>query len=124
MVKLLPVAALIAFLSLFGLSWIIVVVDPTAAPWFIFASFVFLVFSFSFSFLSLVLYFVRTRFYKRYSASWYVKTSFKMSLFISIFIAICAALAILKQVTVINIGLGIVAVVLFAVWSYLGKREG
>ena len=120
---LLPFAFLIAVASLFGLSWIVVEVDPKAAPWYIFVILIFSIFTSVFCLLGLVLYFVRTRLYKRYSVNWYVKTSFKMAFFVAIFLALAAALAILQLVTLFNVLLAILAVSLFAVWSYLGKRN-
>src|SRR3990167_7711414 len=75
MSRFLPFTFLIAAASAFGLAWIVVEVDPASAPWFIFTFFVFLLFIFIFCLLGLLLYFLRTRFYKRYSTSWYFKTS-------------------------------------------------
>ena len=122
MVRLLPFAALASFGALFGMSWIVIGVDPDTAPWYVFASFVVLLFVFSFCLLGTLLYFLRTRLYKRYSASWYFKTSFKMSFFVALFLAIAAILAMLQLVTIFNVVLAILAIILFAVWSYLGKR--
>ena len=123
MSKFLPFVFLISAASLFGLSWIVIRVDPDSAPWYIFALFNFLLFASVWGFLGLILYFVRTRFYKRYSANWYFKTSFKMAFFVALFVAIAAVLAILKLVTTLNIILAIVALVLFAIWSYLGRKS-
>lgn len=123
MVKLLPFSALLAFLSLFGLVWIVYDVDPDTARWYFFVLFVILLFTLIFCGLGLFLYFVRTRFYRRYSANWYVKTSFKMAFFVALFIALAATLAILQLVTTLNIALAILAVSLFAFWSYLGKKN-
>ena len=122
MVRFLPFAFLIAVASLFGLSWIIVEVDPKSAPWYVFVLLVILIFTSTFCLLGLILYFLRTRLYKRYSANWYVKTSFKMAFFVALFLALAATLAILQLVTLFNVVLAILAVSLFAVWSYLGKR--
>ena len=122
MVRFLPFAFLIAVASLFGLSWIIVEVDPKSAPWYVFVLLVILIFTSTFCLLGLILYFLRTRLYKRYSANWYVKTSFKMAFFVALFLALAATLAILQLVTLFNVLLAILAVSLFAVWSYLGKR--
>ncbi|OGD90474.1 hypothetical protein A2Z54_01940 [Candidatus Curtissbacteria bacterium RIFCSPHIGHO2_02_39_8] len=122
MVRFLPFAFLIAVASLFGLSWIIVEVDPKSAPWYVFVLLVILIFTSTFCLLGLILYFLRTRLYKRYSANWYVKTSFKMAFFVGLFLALSATLAILQLVTLFNVLLAILAVSLFAVWSYLGKR--
>ena len=123
MVRFLPFAFLIAVASLFGLSWIIVEVDPKSAPWYVFVLLVILIFTSTFCLLGLILYFLRTRLYKRYSANWYVKTSFKMAFFVGLFLALSATLAILQLVTLFNVLLAILAVSLFAVWSYLGKRN-
>jgi len=123
MVRFLPFAFLIAVASLFGLSWIIVEVDPKSAPWYVFVLLVILIFTSTFCLLGLILYFLRTRLYKRYSANWYVKTSFKMAFFVGLFLALSATLAILQLVTLFNVLLAILAVVLFAVWSFLGKKS-
>ena len=122
MLRLLPFVFLIAVASLFGLSWIVVEVDPKVAAWYIFTILVILIFTSIFCLLGLILYFLRTRLYKRYSANWYVKTSFKMAFFVALFLALAATLAILQLVTLFNVILAILAVVLFAVLSYLGKR--
>ena len=123
MVRFLPFAFLIAVASLFGLSWIIVEVDPKSASWYVFVLLVILIFTSTFCLLGLILYFLRTRLYKRYSANWYVKTSFKMAFFVGLFLALSATLAILQLVTLFNVLLAILAVVLFAVWSFLGKKS-
>ena len=120
MVRLLPFAFLIEVASLFGLSWIVIEVDPKGAPWYIFALLVLLIFASVFCLLGLILYFLRTRLYKRYSARWYVYTSFKMAFFVALFLALSATLAILQLVTLFNVTLAILAVVLFAIWSFLG----
>ena len=123
MVKLLPFSFLIATFSIFGLVWIILDVDPDSAPWYIFAVFDLLLFVSVWGLLGLALYFIRTRFYKRYSANWYFKTSFKMAFFVALFASVVAILAILRLITVFNLILAIVAISLFAVWSYLGKKN-
>ena len=121
MIKFLPFIFLIAIFSLFGISWIAFSVDPDSAPWYIFALFVLLVFVCVYGLLGLAAYFVRTRLYRRYSAKWYFYTSFKMAFFVSLFVSLVTALAILQLVSKVNIFLTICAVVLFALWSYLGK---
>jgi amino acid transporter len=121
--RILPFAALFAFICLFGLSWIIFGVDPEKASWYIFILLVVLLFLFTFCLLGILLYFVRTKFYKRYSSNWYVKTSFKMAFFVAFFVAVSAILAILKLVTFLNIALAILAIVLFAVYNYLGRKR-
>ena len=98
-------------------------IDPTVARWYVFTLLVFLIFTSVFCLLGLALYFIRTRFYRRYSARWYVYTSFKMAFFVALFVALVAALAILQMVTTLNITLAILAVSLFAIWSYLGKKN-
>ncbi len=123
MVALLPLSLLLTVASLFGLAWIVTAVDPTSAPWYFFAGFVGLVFSFVFGFLGLLLYFVRTRFYKRYSSKWYFKTSFKMAFFVALFVGVVTGLAILQLLTTLNIFLAILAISLFGLFSYLGKKE-
>ncbi|MBI2326877.1 hypothetical protein HYU92_01015 [Candidatus Curtissbacteria bacterium] len=122
MVRLLPFSFLLLFASLFGLAWIVVEVDPDSTEWYIFALFIILLFLSLFNFLGLVLYFARTRFYRRYSANWYFKTSYKMAFFFAFFLAIVATLALFSQINTFNVTLAILAVSLFAFWSYLGKR--
>lgn len=121
--RLLPIVFLLSVASLFGLSWIVIRVDPQSAPWYIFGLFDLLLFVSAWGFIGLILYFVRTKFYKRFSANWYFYTSFKMALFAAVFLAIAAILAILQLVTTINIILAILAIGLFAFWSYLGKKD-
>lgn len=121
MAKYLPFVFLASVASLFGLAWIITGIDPNSAAWYIFALLVLMVFIAIFGLLGLFLYFVRIRFYRRYSANWYIKTSFKMSLFVAFFVALVSALAVLKLVTTINLVLVILAVCLLAVWSFLGR---
>lgn len=123
MTRLLPIAFLIAVFSLFGLAWIVTAVDPQQAPAYIFVTFVFLLFTFLVSILGLLLYFARTRFYRRYSANWYFYTSYKMAFFVAAFAAVAATLAILGLVSLLNIVLTIIAISLFAIWSYLGKKS-
>ena len=118
----LPLIFLISVFSLFGLSWIVTEVDPEKAPIWIFALFVFLLFVTVFGFLGLIIYFLRTRFYKRYDVNWYIFTSFKMAFFVALFVAIAATLAIFDLISLFNISLAILSIALFAVWSYLGKK--
>ena len=113
---------LISVFSLFGLSWIVTEVDPETAPIWIFALFVFLLFAVVFGFLGLIIYFLRTRFYKRYDVNWYIFTSFKMAFFVALFVSISATLAIFDLVSLFNVSLAILSITLFAVWSYLGKK--
>lgn len=121
MYKFLPFVFLLSAAALFGLSWIVVTIDPDSAPIYIFGLFVFLLFAYVWGLLGLVLYFARTRFYRRFSPDWYFKTSFKMAFFLALFIAVSAILAILEMVTTVNVFLAITALALFAIWSYLGK---
>ena len=123
MARLLPFVFLISMLSLFGIAWIVITVDPNSAKWYSFGLFDLLLFVAVWGLLGIVLYFARTRFYKRYSANWYFKTSFKMAFFIGAFVAISAILAILQLVTTLNVILAILAIALFAFWSYLGKKS-
>ena len=123
MAKFLPFVFLASFASLFGIAWIIEGVDPNSASWYIFSLLVFLFTVAIFGFLGLALYFVRTKFYRRYSVTWYIKTSFKMAAFVALFVGLVSALAVLKLVSTINLALVILAVCLFAVWSYLGKKN-
>ncbi|HSX19397.1 MAG TPA: hypothetical protein VLE91_04705 [Candidatus Saccharimonadales bacterium] len=124
MSKFLPLVFLASVFAVFGLSWIVTAVDPDSAKWYFFALFVFLLFAAVWGLLGLVLYFVRVRIHrKRYDPTWYFKTSFKMSFFVALFLAISAVLSLLQLVTTVNIVLAIIALSLFAVWSYLGKRD-
>jgi|SRR3989344_9427383 len=123
MQKLLPFSFLLSVVSLFGIAWIVVDVDPDIAPWYVLALMVILIFTSILGLLGLALYFVRIRFYKRYSVNWYIKTSFKMSFFVAFFIALVATLAIFKLISLFNLILAGLAVCLFAVWSYLGKKK-
>ena len=123
MAKFLPFVFLASFASLFGIAWIIEGVDPNSASWYIFSLLVFLFTVAIFGFLGLLLYFVRIRFYKRYSVDWYIKTSFKMAFFVALFVGLTSGLAVLKLVSNINLVLVILAVCLLALWSYLGKRN-
>src|SRR3989338_8977854 len=118
----LPLIFLASTFSLFGISWIVTEVDPETAPVWIFALFVFLLFAVVFGFLGLIIYFLRTRFYKRYDVNWYIFTSFKMAFFVALFVAIAATLAIFDLVSLFNISLAILSIALFAIWSYLGKK--
>ena len=118
----LPLIFLTSTFSLFGLSWIVSEVDPETAPVWIFAIFVSLLFVTVFGFLGLIIYFLRTRLYRRYDVNWYIFTSFKMAFFVALFVAIAAALAIFDLISVFNISLAILSIALFAVWSYLGKK--
>jgi amino acid transporter len=121
--RLLPLVFLSAFATLFGLMWIVIVADPHSSPWYIFAGFDLLLFSFVFCALGMFLYFVRIRFYKRYDPSWYFKTSFKMAFFAALFLAIIVQLTISQLLTLFNLLGVILAVGLFAFWSYLGKKN-
>ena len=123
MARFLPFSFLVLVGSLFGLSWIITQIDPETASWYIFGAVVFLIFLFLLNFLGLILYFVRTKFYRTYSANWYAKTSFKMAFFVAAFIALVSILAILQLVSTLNVALAILAVTLFAFWSYLGIKK-
>ncbi|MBI4037719.1 hypothetical protein HY382_01575 [Candidatus Curtissbacteria bacterium] len=123
MQKFLPFTFLLTIASIFGILWIVFEVDPETNPWRYFTLFVFLVFIFFFCFLGTVLYFLRTRFYKKYDRDWYFKTSFKMSFFVAFFLALFAVLGVLKLITLINVSLALLVVVIFAFYSYLGKRS-
>lgn len=120
--KFLPFIFLVAVLSIFGIIWIVWYIDPDTAPWYIFAILVALVFVASLGLIGTLLYYLRTKFYRRYSPRWYFNTSFKMALFVSGFLALIAGLAILQLATPFNLFLSISAIALFAVWSYLGKK--
>jgi len=123
MSRFLPFVFLASVASLFGIAWIVVGVDPDLAPWYIFAVAFILIFTAIFGLLGLFLYFLRTRFYRRYSVNWYIKTSFKMSFFVAFFIALVCALAVLKLISLFNLVLAGLAVSLFAIWSFLGKKS-
>lgn len=121
--RLLPFSFLAVFASVFGIAWVVTVFDPQNAPWYIFAGFDLALFTLVFCGLGMFLYFVRTRFYRRYDPSWYFKTSFKMAFFIALFVALVAGLTILQLLNLFNL-FGIILVVgLFAFWSYLGKKS-
>ena len=122
MSKFLPFVFLASIAALFGISWIVVAVDPDSAAWYIFALLIFLIFAAIFGLFGLALYFVRIRFYKRYSVNWYIKTSFKMSAFVAFFIALASTLAILQLISVFNLILAGLAVSLFAIYSFFGKK--
>ncbi len=121
--RLLPFCFLISVAALFGIAWIVTAVDPQKAPWYIFAGFDFLLFVLVFCTLGMLLYFLRTRFYKRYDPNWYFKTSFKMAFFAALFVAIVAQLVISQLLNLFNLFGVIIAVGLFAFWSYLGKKS-
>jgi len=123
MARILPLIFLVSFFALFGISWIVVGVNPDNAPIYIFVLLIFLIFLAIFGFLGLVLYFLRTRLYKRYSAKWYFYTSFKMAFFVAVFAGLISILAILRLITFFNIALLVLALILFALWSYLGKKD-
>jgi len=123
MTRVLPFVFLASFAALFGISWIIIRVDPQNTHWYVFALLIILIFLTTFGFLGLIFYFLRTRIYKRYSANWYFYTSFKMAFFVAAFLALISILAVLRLITVFNVALLILAVILFALWSYLGKKE-
>ena len=118
----LPFIFLASTFPLFGLSWIVTEVDPETAPVWIFAIFVILLFIVTSGFLGLIIYFLRTRLYRRYDVNWYIFTSFKMAFFVALFVAIAAALAIFDLISLFNVSLAILSIALFAVWSYLGKK--
>ncbi|MEX2027964.1 MAG: hypothetical protein WD988_00500 [Candidatus Curtissbacteria bacterium] len=120
--RLLPFTFLGAFAALFGIAWIVTAFDPQKAAWYILGIFDLLIFTFIFSGLGLLLYFLRTRFYKRYDPNWYFKTSFKMAFFVALFMVLVAQLTISGLLNLFNLFGVIVAVGLFAFWSYLGKR--
>ena len=122
MARLLPIVFLAFCGSVFGLAWMVVKIDPNVASWYVFAIFIFLLFLTVFCFLGLFLYFLRTRFYRRYSVKWYFYTSFKMAFFVALFVAMAATLAVLQFVSTLNIILAILAVSLLAFWSFLGKK--
>jgi len=115
----LPLIFLTSTFSLFGLSWIVSEVDPKTAPVWIFAIFVSLFFVAVFGFLGLIIYFLRTRLYRKYDVNWYIYTSFKMAFFVALFVAIAAAFDL---ISLFNVSLAILSIALFAIWSYLGKQ--
>ena len=118
----LPLIFLISTFSLFGLFWIVTDIDPETAPVWIFAIFVSLFFVAVFGFLGLIIYFLRTRLYRKYDVNWYIYTSFKMAFFVALFVAISATLAIFDLISLFNVSLAILSIALFAVWNYLGKK--
>jgi len=46
-----------------------------------------------------------------------------MAFFVALFAALAATLAILQLVNTFNMALAILVVILFATWSYLGKKS-
>lgn len=123
MSKLFPLIFLASVFSVFGLVLLVWYTDPESAPWYIFALFSILVFGTIWGLLGTVLYFVRIRFYRRFSAKWYFETSFKMAFFVAGFISLVTILAILQLVTILNLVLAVSAICLFALWSFLGKKN-
>lgn len=122
MSRFLPLVFLISSFSFFGIVWIVWSVDPDVAAWYFFALLIMLIFIALFGYLGLILYFLRTRLYRRYSANWYVYTSFKMAFFVAGFSSMVAILALLQLISILNIILLISAFSLIAFWSYLGKK--
>ena len=124
MAKLLPFIFLIAAGSLFGLAWMITLVDPQKAAWYILALFVLLLFAFVFSFLGLILFFTRTKIHGRMHLdnNWYARTSLKMAFLVALFIAVLTTLGMLQLITVFNMALAAIAIGIFMFWAYLGKR--
>jgi len=122
--KLLPFIFLIAAGSLFGLAWMITLVDPQKAAWYILALFVLLLFAFVFSFLGLILFFTRTKIHGRMHLdnNWYARTSLKMAFLVALFIAVLTTLGMLQLITVFNMALAAIAIGIFMFWAYLGKR--
>src|SRR3989344_131684 len=118
--RFLPLVFLVSVASVFGIAWIVTSVDPEGAKWYFFGLFDLLLFIAVWGLGGLLLYFVRTRLYRRYSANWYFYTSFKMAFFVAAFLAI---LAILQLVTTLNLILTILAIGLFAFWNYLWKKS-
>lgn len=124
MSRYLPFIFLASVLCVFSITLIIWYVNPDTARWYLFALVIALVFAASWGLAGTGLFFLRTRFYKRYSSKWYFETSFKMAFFAALFMAFIAALGVLKLISTFNLFLAIVAVSLFALWSYLGKSKG
>ncbi|MEK7581415.1 MAG: hypothetical protein AAB512_03970 [Patescibacteria group bacterium] len=122
MSRFLPLVFLVSIFSLFGIVWIIWDVDPTNAPLYVFAILTLLVTLAVWGFLGLSLYFIRTRFYRRFSKNWYIYTSFKMAFFVALFAGLACGLTVIKLISIFNLMLAILAVGLFATWSFLGKK--
>ena len=122
MTRFLPLIFLVSVFSVFGLVLLIWYTDPESAPWYVFGLFCILVFVSVWGLLGTILYFVRIRFYRRFSAKWYFNTSFKMAFFVAGFIGLATILTVLQLVTAINLLLAGVAICLFALWSFLGKK--
>lgn len=120
--KFLPLVFLVCAASAFGLSWIVASADPDTIPWIMFGVFFALLFIFVFSALGLIFYFIRTKFLRKFSSKWYFHSSFKMAFFVAVFLTVVAILAAIKLMTIFNILLLIIAISLFAIWSYLGKK--
>ncbi len=122
MTRFLPLIFLASVFSVFGLVLLIWYTDPQTAPWYIFGLFCILVFAAVWGLLGIILYFVRIRFYRRFSARWYFETSFKMAFFVAGFISLVTILAILQLVTALNLLLVVATICLFALWSFLEKK--
>lgn len=125
MARLLPVVFLIAAGSLFGLAWMVTMVDPQKAAWYMLALFVVLIFIFVFSALGLILYFARIKIHGRMhlDSNWYARTSLKMSFFVALFLAVLTTLGMLQLITLFNMALAAIAIGIFMFWAYLGKRS-
>lgn len=125
MAKLMPFVFLIAAGSLFGLAWMVTLVDPQKAAWYTLALFVLLLFAFVFSFLGLILFFTRTKIHGRMHLdnNWYARTSLKMAFFVATFLAVLTTLGMLQLITVFNMALAAIAIGVFMFWVYLGKRN-
>ena len=104
---------LIAVFSIFGLSWIIVRVDPQNAPWYIF---------FLFILSTIAFYFLNAKIHKGQKSNSFLYSSFKYAFLIAFLASLIAALAILQQASLFNIILAILAVSFLALWSYVGRK--
>lgn len=119
----LPLVFLVSIFSLFGIAWIVWDVDPDTATVQTFVLLITLVFINIFGFLGLVIYFVRSRFSRRVNPASYIFSCFKVSFFAACLVSLLATLAVLKLVSAFNLFLVFGAVILFALYVYLGKKK-
>ena len=120
--KLMPFIFLIAVFSIFGLSWIIVRVDPQNARWYIFVLFILILFSAIFCLSTIAFYFLNAKIHKGQKSNSFLYSSFKYAFLIAFLASLIAALAILQQASLFNIILAILAVSFLALWSYVGRK--
>ncbi len=123
MSRFLPLIFLASAFSLFGALWIVFDVDPDVGAWYFFVLLAVFAFIAIFGFVGLLIYFLRTRFIKRFDAIYYFKTSFKVSFFAASFFTIVLVLRVLKIMSTLNMVLAIFALLLFAIYSFWGGKD-